>query len=57
MFAGKLISEKDLKLAEIGLEKAKSNLSKINEIYSIYHLKGSIFPVAAPISGFVISKR
>jgi cobalt-zinc-cadmium efflux system membrane fusion protein len=58
MFAGKLISEKDLKLAEIGLEKAKSNLSKINEIYSIYHFKkGSIFPVAAPISGFVISKK
>jgi len=58
LFAGKLIAEKDLKLAEVALEKARTNLSKINEIYSIYHFrKGSIFPVAAPISGFVISKK
>jgi RND family efflux transporter, MFP subunit len=58
LFAGKLNSEKELKLAEIELEKAKTDLSKINEIYGIYHFKkGSIFPVTAPISGFVINKN
>lgn len=58
LFEGKLNSEKDLKLAETELQNAKTNLSKINEIYSIYNFKkGSVFPVVAPISGFVIAKK
>ncbi|GAB3413581.1 efflux RND transporter periplasmic adaptor subunit [Niabella aquatica] len=58
LFGGKLNSEKDVKLAEAELEKARANLLKIKEIYSIYKFKkGSIFPVAAPISGFVITKK
>lgn len=58
LFEGKLNSEKDVKLAETELEKAKSNLVKIREIYSIYKFKnGSIFPITAPISGFVVTKK
>lgn len=56
--AGKLNSEKDVKLAESELEKARANLNRLKEIYGIYHFrKGSEFPVLAPISGFVIDKK
>lgn len=58
LFAGKLNSEKDIKLAETEVEKAKNNLARINEVYGIYKFKkGSVFPVIAPISGFVITKK
>ena len=58
LFAGKLNSEKDVKLAESELEKARANLNKIKEIYSIYQFReGSVFPVVAPMSGFVITKK
>ena len=58
LFAGKLNSEKDVAAAEKELEKAKAELERINEIYSIYSLKeGSIFNVTAPISGFVVTKK
>ncbi|OJV25536.1 MAG: efflux transporter periplasmic adaptor subunit [Bacteroidetes bacterium 37-13] len=56
--AGKLNSEKDLKVAESELAKAKANLARLNEIYKIYHFKkGSVFPVIAPISGFITTKQ
>lgn len=58
LFAGKLNSEKDVSAAERELEKAKAELARINEIYSIYSLKGgSLFNVTAPISGFVVTKK
>lgn len=58
LFEGKLNSEKDVASAERELEKAKAELARINEIYSIYSLKGgSVFNVTAPISGFVVSKK
>lgn len=58
LYAGKLNSEKDVLAAEKELEKVKSELSRINEIYSIYQLKnGSIYNVTAPISGFVVTKK
>lgn len=58
LFAGKLNSEKDVAAAERELEKAKAELSRINEIYSIYSLKGgSLYNVTAPISGFVLTKK
>jgi len=58
LFAGKLNSEKDVLQAETELEKAKTSLSKMKEIYGIYNFKkGSIFPVVAPMSGFVITKN
>ena len=58
LFEGKLNSEKDVAVAQKELEKAKSELTRINEIYSIYNLKGgSAFNITAPISGFVVSKK
>ncbi|MBL7858684.1 MAG: efflux RND transporter periplasmic adaptor subunit [Cyclobacteriaceae bacterium] len=58
LFEGKLNSEKDVSAAERELEKAKAELARINEIYTIYNLKsGSVFNVVAPISGFVVTKK
>lgn len=58
LYEGKLNSEKDVVAAEKDLEKAHAELARINEVYGIYNIgKGSIFPVRAPISGFVISKK
>jgi cobalt-zinc-cadmium efflux system membrane fusion protein len=58
MYAGKLNSEKEVTAAEKEVEKAKTELGRINEVYSIYRLKdGSVYNVTAPISGFVITKR
>ncbi|PVD53921.1 efflux RND transporter periplasmic adaptor subunit [Terrimonas sp.] len=58
LFAGKLNTEKDVKVAEAELNKAKANLARLKEIYSIYKFKkGSVFPVVAPINGFVITKK
>ncbi len=57
LFEGKLNSEKDVLATEKELEKAKAELNRINEVYSIYHLKqGSEYRITAPISGFVINK-
>jgi len=57
LFAGKLNSEKDVLASEKELEKAKAELNRITEVYSIYHLKqGSEYRITAPISGFIISK-
>lgn len=57
LYAGKINSEKDVTAAEKELEKSKAELSRINEVYNIYHLKdGSIYNITAPISGFIIHK-
>lgn len=57
LFAGKLNSEKDVLASEKDLEKANAEMNRINEVYSIYHLKqGSEFRITAPISGFIINK-
>lgn len=58
LYEGKLNTEKDLAVAKSELEKAKSELSRISEVYNIYNLKnGSTYHVTAPTSGFVISKQ
>ena len=58
LFAGKLTSEKDVTAALSELEKAKAELNRINEVYTIYHLgQGSIFSIVAPNSGFVVTKK
>lgn len=58
LFEGKLNSEKDVKAAEIELQKANAELARTNQVYNIYNIKpGSIFPVRAPISGFIITKN
>lgn len=57
LYNGKLNSEKDVNASEKELEKAKAELERINEVYSIYHLKqGSEYRITAPISGFIINK-
>lgn len=57
MYAGKLATEKDVLAAERELEKAKAELARINEVYSIYNLqKGSVFEITAPTSGFIVQK-
>ncbi len=58
LFGSKLNSEKDVTEAENNLVRAKAELARIDEVYSIYNLKeGSIYNITAPISGFIISKR
>lgn len=58
LFSGKLNSERDVIVAEKELEKAKTELTRINEIYGIYDIQsGSIFAVRSPINGFVITKN
>lgn len=57
LFAGRLTSEKEVLAAEKDVDKAKAELNRINEVYSIYHLnQGSEFRITAPISGFIIRK-
>jgi cobalt-zinc-cadmium efflux system membrane fusion protein len=57
LFAGKLNSEKEVLASQKELEKANAELNRINEVYSIYHLKqGSEYRITAPISGFIINK-
>lgn len=57
LYAGKLNSEKDVIASEKEVEKAKAELTRINEVYTIYHLKqGSEYRITAPISGFIINK-
>lgn len=58
MYAGKLNSEKDVLAGEKELDKAKAELSRIGEIYSIYQLKtGSVYNITSPISGFIVTKK
>ncbi len=57
LYNGKLNSEKEVIASEKELEKANAELNRINEVYSIYHLKqGSEYRITAPISGFIINK-
>lgn len=58
LFEGKLNSERDVLEAKSQLEKAETELHRINEIYSIYNIKkGAFYNVLAPISGFIIQKN
>lgn len=57
LFNGKLNSEKDVIASQKELEKANAELNRINEVYSIYHLKqGSEYRITAPMSGFIVNK-
>ncbi|MFM7023470.1 MAG: efflux RND transporter periplasmic adaptor subunit [Flavobacteriales bacterium] len=56
LYTGKLNSEKDVIAAEKELEKANAELNRINEVYNIYTLKGSVYSMTAPISGFIVYK-
>jgi membrane fusion protein, heavy metal efflux system len=57
LFESKLNSERDVITSKKELEKAQSELKRINEVFSIYGLTfDSKYYVKAPISGFVIEK-
>lgn len=57
LFVGKLNAERDVLEAKGQVEKAQSQLNRIQETYKIYNIKGgSIYNVIAPISGFIIQK-
>lgn len=57
LFEGKLNSERDVLAAKSQVEKAESQLNRVNEIFKIYNIKGgSLYEVVAPISGFIIQK-
>ncbi len=58
MFAGKLSTEREVIEANSALEKAKSQLNRLEQNYKIYNLKpGSIYQVVAPIDGYIIQKN
>ena len=58
LFAGKISSEKDVISARRELEQAQGAMVRIQEVYNIYKLgKGSVYNIAAPISGFIVSKN
>lgn len=58
LFDSKLNSERDVLTAKKEVEKAQSELKRINEVFSIYGLTSeSNYYVKSPISGFVIEKK
>ncbi len=55
---GKLATERDIMAAKSNLDKAQSQVQRMNETYKIYNIKkGAIYEVRSPISGFVIQKN
>lgn len=57
LFDGKLNSERDVLEAKGQVEKANSQLKRVQETFKIYKIKGgSLYEVTAPISGFIIQK-
>jgi cobalt-zinc-cadmium efflux system membrane fusion protein len=57
LYQGKLSSDREVNAAQKELEKAKAELNRINEVYSIYGLgSGSIYSITAPMSGFIVQK-
>ncbi len=58
LFEGKLSAERDVIEAKSQLDKAQSQLHRIQETYKIYNIKGgATFEVRSPLSGFVIQKN
>lgn len=57
LFEGKLVTEREVIEAKGELEKAQSQLNRIQETFKIYNIKaGAIYEVRSPLSGFVIQK-
>jgi cobalt-zinc-cadmium efflux system membrane fusion protein len=58
LFDGKLSAERDFLEAKSILEKAQSQLHRIQETYKIYNIKGdATFQVRSPLSGFIVQKN
>jgi membrane fusion protein, heavy metal efflux system len=57
LYEGKLNTERDVITAQSELEKAESQLNRIQETYKIYSLKpNAMYEVRSPISGFILQK-
>jgi membrane fusion protein, heavy metal efflux system len=57
LYEGKLNTEREVLTAKSELEKAESQLNRIQETYKIYSLKpNAMYEVRSPISGFVLQK-
>ena len=57
LFDGKLNTEREVITAKSQLEKAESQLTRIQETYKIYSMKpNSIYEVRSPLSGFILQK-
>lgn len=58
LFEGKLNAERDVIEAKSNLDKANSQLNRIQETYKIYNIRqGAIYEVRSPLNGFVIEKK
>ncbi len=58
LFEGKLSAERDVIEAKSRLDKAQSQLHRIEETYKIYNIKnGAIYEVRSPLDGFIIQKN
>ncbi|MES2519877.1 MAG: efflux RND transporter periplasmic adaptor subunit [Bacteroidota bacterium] len=58
LFEGKLNADRDVIEAKSQVEKAKSQLHRIEETYQIYNIKrGAVYEIRSPLSGFVIQKN
>jgi len=58
LYEGKLSAERDVIEAKSILEKAKSQLHRIEETYKIYNIKGgATFDVRSPLNGFIVQKK
>lgn len=57
LFAGKLNSERDVIEAKSILDKAESQLRRMEETYRIYSIRpGAVYEVRSPMNGFIIQK-
>lgn len=58
LFEGKLSTEREVLQAKSSLDKAQSQLHRIQETYKIYNIKsGAIYEVRSPLNGFIIQKN
>ena len=58
LFEGKLNTEREVIEANADVEKAASQLNRIQQTYKIYNIKsGAIFEVRSPMDGFIIQKN
>jgi len=58
LYDGKLSTERNVLEAKSELDKAQSQLHRIQETYNIYNIKdGATFDVRSPLNGFIIQKK
>jgi cobalt-zinc-cadmium efflux system membrane fusion protein len=57
MYEGKLNTEREVLTAKSEMEKAQSQLNRVQETYKIYSLKpNAVYEVRSPLTGFILQK-